>query len=71
MTFVLENLSSGDNKTFIDYTEQMRNLTDDIRKANSTSRLLQTPEEDDTYIDPATEQFTFNIENVDMNDTIK
>jgi hypothetical protein len=49
----------------------MRNLTDDIRKANQTSRLLQTPEEDDTYIDPATEQFTFNIENVDMNDTIK
>ena len=30
MTFVMKNMRSGDNKTFVDYTQQIKNLTRDI-----------------------------------------
>jgi hypothetical protein len=41
MTFVLEELISGDQKNRVDYNEQIKNLLDDVLISQQNSRLLQ------------------------------
>lgn len=52
MTFVMKNMRSGDNRTFVDYTQQIRNFTRDIENSKKRSmRNLQT----DEFTDNSTE----------------
>ncbi len=46
MTFVLEELISGDQKNRVDYTEQFKNLTNDIQISKRRTRHLQDNTDD-------------------------